>query len=63
MLFGSVGGPKWDDLPRAIRPEIGILRLRKDLDLFANLRPAVHFPALTGASALCGRNLWKASTS
>ncbi len=52
VLFGAVGGPKWDDRPRAVRPEMGILRLRKDLDLFANLRPAVHFPTLTGASPL-----------
>lgn len=52
ILFGSVGGPKWDDRPRAVRPEMGILRLRKDLDLFANLRPAVHFPAVTSASPL-----------
>jgi 3-isopropylmalate dehydrogenase len=52
VLFGSVGGPAWDALPRAKRPEMGILRLRKELDLFANLRPAVSFPELVGASAL-----------
>lgn len=52
ILFGAVGGPKWDDLPRANRPEVGILRLRKDLDLFANLRPAVNFPEIVSASSL-----------
>ena len=52
VLFGAVGGPDWDDLPRAKRPEMGILRLRKDLDLFANLRPAVNFPEIIGASSL-----------
>ncbi len=52
ILFGSVGGPAWDELPRARRPETGLLRLRKELDLFANLRPAVCYPALAGASAL-----------
>lgn len=51
-LFGAVGGPKWDDLPRASRPEMGILRLRKELDLFANLRPAVNFPEIVAASSL-----------
>ena len=52
ILFGAVGGPEWDALPRAKRPEMGILRLRKELDLFANLRPAVVFPELVGASPL-----------
>lgn len=52
VLFGAVGGPKWDHLPRAVRPEMGILRLRKDLDLFANLRPAVNFPEIVSASSL-----------
>jgi len=52
VLFGSVGGPAWDHLPRAQRPETGLLRLRKELDLYANLRPAVCYPALAGASAL-----------
>ena len=41
ILFGSVGGPKWDKLGFQLRPEIAILRLRKELDLFANLRPAM----------------------
>jgi 3-isopropylmalate dehydrogenase len=52
ILFGAVGGPKWDELPRASRPEMGILRLRKELDLFANLRPAVNFPEIVAASSL-----------
>ncbi len=52
VLFGSVGGPKWDSLPFDQRPELGILRLRKDLGLFANLRPAVCYPALADASSL-----------
>ena len=46
VLFGSVGGPKWDSVPFAIRPEAGLLRLRKDLAVFANLRPAKVFDAL-----------------
>jgi 3-isopropylmalate dehydrogenase len=52
VLFGSVGGPKWDSLPFEQRPELGILRLRKDLGLFANLRPAVVLEPLVDASAL-----------
>ncbi len=52
ILLGAVGGPDWDDLPRAKRPESGLLRLRSELDLFANLRPAVLFPELADASAL-----------
>ena len=52
VLFGSVGGPKWDKLPFDKRPELGILRLRKDLGLFANLRPAVVLDALIDASSL-----------
>lgn len=52
VLFGAVGGPKWDHLPRAQRPEMGILRLRRALDLYANLRPAVCFDELLDASAL-----------
>ncbi len=52
VLFGSVGGPKWEALPFALRPERGLLRLRKELDLFANLRPAVVFEALADASSL-----------
>jgi 3-isopropylmalate dehydrogenase len=52
VLFGAVGGPKWDALPFEQRPERGILRLRKEMDLFANLRPAVVFEALADASSL-----------
>src|SRR5690606_14053640 len=52
VLFGAVGGPKWDHLPRAQRPEMGILRLRQSLDRYANLRPAVCFDELLDASAL-----------
>ncbi len=52
VLFGSVGGPKWDSLPFELRPERGLLRLRKEMDLFANLRPAVVFDALADASSL-----------
>jgi 3-isopropylmalate dehydrogenase len=52
VLFGAVGGPKWDALPFEQRPERGILRLRKEMDLFANLRPAVVFDALVDASSL-----------
>ena len=52
ILFGAVGGPKWDGVPYDVRPEAGLLRLRKDLELFANLRPAVCYPALADASSL-----------
>jgi len=52
VLFGSVGGPKWESLPFEVQPERGLLRLRKEMDLFANLRPAVVFEALADASAL-----------
>src|SRR3954467_15722379 len=52
VLFGAVGGPKYDRLPRVQRPEQGILRIRKELGLFANLRPAVLYPELVGASSL-----------
>jgi 3-isopropylmalate dehydrogenase len=52
VIFGAVGGPKWDKVPYAHRPEAGLLRLRKDLDLFANLRPAICYPALADASSL-----------
>jgi 3-isopropylmalate dehydrogenase len=52
IVFGAVGGPKWDKVPYAIRPEAGLLRLRKELDLFANLRPAICFAALAEASTL-----------
>ena len=52
ILFGAVGGPKWDKVAYEHRPEAGLLRLRKDLDLFANLRPALCYPALAEASSL-----------
>ncbi len=52
VLLGAVGGPKWADVEFAIRPEAGLLRLRKDMELFANLRPAICFEALTDASSL-----------
>src|SRR5215475_110974 len=52
VIFGAVGGPKWDGVPYDVRPEAGLLRLRKELGLFANLRPAVCYPALADASSL-----------
>lgn len=52
ILFGSIGGPKWDAIERDKRPERGLLRLRSSLNLFANLRPAILFPQLAGASSL-----------
>ena len=52
VLFGAVGGPKYDDLEFESKPERGLLRLRKEMDLFANLRPASVFPALVDASSL-----------
>ena len=50
VLFGAVGGPKWDDLDSALRPEMGILKIRKKLDLYANLRPVKIFEALKDSS-------------
>jgi 3-isopropylmalate dehydrogenase len=52
VIFGAVGGPKWDKVPFEVRPEAGLLRLRKDLGLFANIRPAIVYPALADASSL-----------
>ena len=52
ILFGSIGGPKWDAIERDKRPERGLLRLRSSLGLFANLRPAILFPQLAEASSL-----------
>jgi 3-isopropylmalate dehydrogenase len=52
VLLGAVGGPRWDDLGVDARPEKGLLRIRRELGLFANLRPASVFPALVGASSL-----------
>lgn len=52
VLLGAVGGPKWDNLDFSIKPERGLLRLRKEMELFANLRPALCFDALVDASSL-----------
>ena len=52
VLFGAVGGPKWDGVPYEVRPEAGLLRLRKEMELFANLRPAICYPALAATSSL-----------
>ncbi len=52
ILFGAIGGPKWESLPIAIRPEKGLLGLRSSLELFGNLRPALLYPQLAGASSL-----------
>ena len=52
VLFGAVGGNKWDDVQRHKRPEAALLRLRKEMDLFANLRPAIVFDALVSSSSL-----------
>ncbi len=52
ILLGAVGGEKWDTLPGHLRPEAGLLGLRKALDVFANLRPAILFPQLKSASPL-----------
>ncbi|MBT7612408.1 MAG: 3-isopropylmalate dehydrogenase, partial [Rhodospirillaceae bacterium] len=52
VLFGAIGGPKWDNIDFSLRPERALLKLRKEMGLFANLRPAVVFPALADASSL-----------
>ncbi|HZY12836.1 MAG TPA: 3-isopropylmalate dehydrogenase [Beijerinckiaceae bacterium] len=52
VLLGAVGGPKWEGVPYDVRPEAGLLRLRKELALFANLRPAICYPALADGSSL-----------
>ena len=52
ILLAAVGGPKWDGVAYEVRPEAGLLRLRKDLALYANLRPAICYPALADASSL-----------
>ncbi|MDP3584950.1 MAG: 3-isopropylmalate dehydrogenase [Thiobacillus sp.] len=52
VLLGAVGGPQYDTLDRPLRPERGLLRIRKELNLFANLRPALLYPELAGASSL-----------
>lgn len=52
VLFGAIGGEKWDSLPRHLRPESGLLKLRKELGAFANLRPAFAFDSLVNASTM-----------
>src|SRR6201986_2367994 len=52
VILAAVGGPKWDNLPFHLRPEAGLLGVRKDLELFANLRPALVFDALIDSSSL-----------
>ncbi len=52
VLLGAVGGPKWDQIERSIRPERGLLKIRSALNLFANLRPAILYPQLADASSL-----------
>src|SRR5487761_1738713 len=52
VVFGAVGGPQWDKVPFEARPEAGLLRLRKELGLFGNIRPAIVYPALADASSL-----------
>src|SRR5205085_2137591 len=52
VLLGAVGGPKYDSLPRPVRPEQGLLAIRKALGLFANLRPALLYPELASSSTL-----------
>ena len=52
LLFGAVGGPKWDSLPSAQRPERGLLKLRKEMNLYSNIRPAVIFKDLISACPL-----------
>jgi 3-isopropylmalate dehydrogenase len=52
VLMGAVGGPAWAQVARDLRPEMGLLRLRKEMDVYANLRPAICFPALADASGL-----------
>ena len=52
LLLGAVGGPKWDAYPREQRPELGLLGIRRQLKLFANLRPAILYPELANASSL-----------
>ncbi len=52
VLMGAVGGPQWANTSRELRPEMGLLRLRKEMDVYANLRPAICFPALADASGL-----------
>jgi 3-isopropylmalate dehydrogenase len=57
ILLGAVGGPKWDTIERSIRPERGLLKIRSELNLFANLRPAILYPQLADASSLNQKSL------
>ena len=52
IILGAVGGPKWEKLPFELRPERGLLKIRKELDLFANFRPAIVFDSLINSSSL-----------
>ena len=52
ILLGAVGGPEYDNLPRNLRPEVGLLKIRKEFDFFANYRPALVFKELVEASSL-----------
>src|SRR5438046_4519186 len=52
VIVGAVGGQEWDSVPYDVRPEAGLLRLRKELGLFANSRPAICYPALAESSSL-----------
>ena len=52
VLLGAVGGPKWDNIPVHLRPEQGLLKIRKELNLYANLRPITYYKSLSEASPL-----------
>ena len=52
LLFGAIGGPKWESMPHHLKPEAGLLKLRSELGAFANLRPAVVYDELVDASTL-----------
>lgn len=52
ILLGAVGGPKWDNIDTSLRPERGLLKIRSQLELFGNLRPALLYPQLAAASSL-----------
>lgn len=52
VLLGAVGGPKWDDQPAHLRPERGLLKIRKDLNLYANIRPISYYSSLSESSPL-----------
>ena len=50
MLFGAIGGAKWDNLPRDLRPETGLFKFREEMGVYANLRPAIVYDELLNAS-------------